>query len=385
MSPAPVAAILAALLLAGGAAADDSAVEVLLRLHHEQRAAHALGDAPRLVGQLAPDFREIAGGRVRSPGLEAVRERFERYFAAVRFLEWEDVRPPRIALSPDGRWAEVVVEKRLRLVPAGPGGDEVHRRYAWLERWRRSADGWRMASLASTDDGAATDPDPVPLAARVRAEEILRRARRAMGGEAAVAEVAMSRWAAECVGPHGPFRTEVASARDGRVAFVQRFPSRPTFAAGVELGGAWVASGGEAGPSVERSEALPPPLASVVAAHEFHLLVLAPESRYRAPAALAAGEVDGRPVDVVELRDAFGAAVRFEFDRESGLPVAFRPVDHGGGGPSEVVVRFADWRPVGDVRLPFAVRITQGDDDFRCTVATASVGWLEDRAFAPPG
>lgn len=376
--PRPVLCLLAFLAAAPSAAAQDAAVEALLRRHHEQRVAHVLGDARMLTEPFLPGLLEIGRGRVDSPSADAARARFDAYLSSVRFLEWEDVRPPRIRISPGGDWAEMIVEKRVRLIPAdtlGPGGGG-HSLFAWVERWERTAEGWQLATIASTER-SARDTASTALAARVRAYEILRRAREAMGGEAAVARVATLRFAADCVGPGGPFVTEVASARDGRVSFVQRFPTRPDFGAGVSLDGPWQRSGDG------RVDSLGAVLGSVVTAHEMHLLAIGPESRYTAPRALSPRVLDGRDVHVVELSDALGAPVTFFYDAGTGLPAAFSPANHTGRGADSILTRFDGWRRVGDLLLPFAMDIEQGEDRYRYRVTEASAGWLPDPAFRP--
>lgn len=370
--------------LASGAPAQDPAVEALLRLHHAQRVAHVLGDAALLAGMFAEPLVEVADGRVARVTRDAARARFGAYFEAVRFLEWEDLRPPRIRLAPAGGWAEVVVEKRVRTVPADSGGRAEAARFAWVERWARGGDGWRLATMASTGVATAVDSGRAVLErgaaseGEARAYAILRRAREALGGEEAVARVATLRLTAACRGPLGRFVTEVASARDGRVSLVQRFPYQQDFAAGVGLHGSWQRSG--AGPTVDSLGAV---ARSVVTGHELHLLALAPEARFTRPVARAGQSLDGRDVDVVELIDGLGAPVRFYYDAATGRPAGFRLANHTGQGAGTVEARFGDWRTVAGVWLPFAIELGHGTDRYIYEVTDASVAWLTDAWFRP--
>lgn len=372
----PAVAGITALLACGPAGAQTPAAERLLQLHHRERVAHVLGDADLLGALFTDALIQIDGGAVGSVPRDSARARFARYFAAQRFLEWEDVRPPLIRVSPGGSWAEVIVEKRVRTVPTDTvAGRPSHARFAWMERWRRSGDDWRLAAIASTER-SVPDPSPVPVRDRVRAWEVLRRARGALGGEEAVARVATLRFSASCRGPDGPFRTSVASGVDGRVRFRQTFEGRPPIGAGVGLDGGWVSGDGEV---LE----LDPTAEFVVRAHEMHLLALMPETRFTNPVARPDTVVAGRASHVVELTDGLGGAVRFYYDAGTGRPAGYSVVDHTGRGSGRVFTLFGDWRAVGDVRLPFRITITQGEDVYRYEVTEASVEWLPSSTFEP--
>lgn len=361
--------------------ADD--VEALLRLHHKQRVAHVLGEADLLVASLHSGFTEVSGGSVDRPSRASLRGRFADYFGSVRFLEWEDVHPPLVRLaSPGGAWAEVIVQKRVRAVPADTTRSkrEISAVFAWAERWTRSDSAWRLATLVSTDR-RDDDASPATLADRVKAYEILRRARIALGGEGAVARIGTLRYLATCEGPRGSFETEVTSARDGRVAFLQRFSTRPRFGAGASLGGAWVLTGDE----VVAHDSLDQVLETVVGAHEFHLLAIAPEARYVEPAVGERRAFDGAEVDVVRFADRLGARVEFYYDARTGIPRGFRPVDHTGRGAAEILTVLEDWRRVGEILLPFRITITQGEDAYRYQVTEASVDWIANDSFEAEG
>lgn len=359
--------------------ARDEAVEELLRLHHEQRVAHVLADAALLTSPFAADFVEMSLGRMSTPTADQARARFDSYLNSVHFLEWENTRPPVIRLSPDGKWAEMLVSKRVRALPADPEAtpSEVSMTFAWSERWSRTDDGWKLSTIVSTDRPSAGTSDASP-ADRLQAHRILTRAREALGGLDAVARVATLSFTSECSGPNGEFRTEVASARDGRAKFVQRFADDSGFAAGRDLEGQWVESGG--GPADRTPNAV---IETVVSGHEMHLLALAPESRFSSPVARPEQSLQGRQVHVVELTDSLGAAVSFYFDPETHLPVGFSPANHTGRGSSDILTTFAGWRRVGEVLLPFSIRIEHGEDLYAYRITEASVAWLNRSAFQP--
>lgn len=372
----------------GNGVASGEAVEALLRLHHEQRVAHVLGDADLLVETLARGFVEVRGGEVASPTRAALLERFGRYFRGSQFLEWDNVRPPRIRLSPDGAFAEIIVQKRVRAL-ALDGSTENARIYAWTEGWRRgshdragvpvgtgdSEGAWQLATITSTATSEERGP-PATLAERREAARILAAARLALGGDEAVARVATLSYEADSEGPGGSYTTTVRSARDGRKVLIQEVSDGAGFAAGVSLAGAWTGAAGEA-------DTLDSVTESVIEGHEYHLLALAPEARFEAPRALAPTTFEGRSANVVEFRDRLGAPVPFFFDVDSGVPLGFELVNHTGRGDPQVRTTFGDWRPVGDVRLPFLITIRHGPDAYTFRVTQASERWLDDDAFGP--
>jgi len=136
---------------AGDEAADRAA---LLRLHAEQRTAHLLHRADLLVAGQADTLWNVSSGRV-SPGpREQVRASFQRYFDASTFSAWDDIAPPRIRISADGRMAWVIVEKRVHvtIAPSRGGAPVVQQvRYAWLSVYEKIDGRWQMTAIASTE------------------------------------------------------------------------------------------------------------------------------------------------------------------------------------------------------------------------------------------
>ena len=157
-----LAAFLLATLLGGCATAaarrtpaDEAADRAaLLRLHEEQRTAHLERRAALLVAGQADTLLSVASGRVSTGTRERMRASFQSYFDASTFQAWDDAAPPRIRISPDGRMAYVIVEKRVHVTSASPrgGAPVVERmRYAWLSVYEKQGGEWRMTVIASTD------------------------------------------------------------------------------------------------------------------------------------------------------------------------------------------------------------------------------------------
>jgi hypothetical protein len=371
-----VTVLAASSIPAGTPQPPDPALEELLRLHHVHRVAHVTGRAEALAATLADTLLEIGSGRLQRHSRAEATRRFEAYFGASTLLEWEDVHPPVVSLSADRTMAIVHVGKRVRLVARRTGAEaaETAERFGWTEAWRRERGEWRLISMSSTR-GAEPDPFSAPPQARVEAARILRAARDAMGGEAAVARVAMLSFEAECDGPRGPFSTRVVSARDGRVRFEQRFPDGPGFAMGIGLEGDWRR------PDTDTREAHSPAARAVLYAHEMLLLALAPEARYRAPFATGRQDFHGRDADVVRFADPLDAPIDFFYDAGDGRPLGFCLRNHTGRGADQIEVRYDDWRAAGELRLPFAATITQGADIYRYRMTEVGPGWVAAPEF----
>ena len=81
------------------------------------------------------------------------RTRFQAYFDRSSFQEWDDLAPPHIRISPDGRMAYVIVQKKVRLTSRDSLGRErpEHTVYAWLEVYEKRDGRWTLMAVASTD------------------------------------------------------------------------------------------------------------------------------------------------------------------------------------------------------------------------------------------
>jgi hypothetical protein len=96
----------------------------------------------------------VSGGRVSiSRDRRPSQASFQRYLDSSTFQAWDDIVPPRIRISADGRMAYVVVEKKVHLTTRGANGAiEVERtRFAWLSVYEKENGEWRLSAIASTD------------------------------------------------------------------------------------------------------------------------------------------------------------------------------------------------------------------------------------------
>ena len=130
----------------------------LLRLHELARTAHLDKRPDLMVASFADTLLDISGGVVSPRTREQNRARFQRYFDRVSFQQWDDIAPPRIRISPDGRMAYVVVQKSVRLTSqdGARAPQAEHTVFAWVEIYEKRGGKWMLMAVASTDrPGAA--------------------------------------------------------------------------------------------------------------------------------------------------------------------------------------------------------------------------------------
>lgn len=125
----------------------------LLRLHDEARTAHLEKRADLMVASFDDSLRSVARGEVTIASPEANRTRMQAYFDRSTFQAWDDIEPPYLRISPDGRMAWKIVRKRVRLTAPDSTGRPVAEDvvYAWVEIYEKPQDRWILKAVASTD------------------------------------------------------------------------------------------------------------------------------------------------------------------------------------------------------------------------------------------
>ena len=125
----------------------------LLRLHEVARTAHLQKRADLMVGPWEDSVLFVAAGQVTARSSEESRTRFQSYFDRSTFQAWDDIAPPMLRISPDGRMAYKIVRKRVRLTSPDSAGRAVPEDvvYAWIEIYERPRDRWVLTAVASTD------------------------------------------------------------------------------------------------------------------------------------------------------------------------------------------------------------------------------------------
>jgi len=125
----------------------------LLRLHDEARTAHLERRADLMVASFDDSLRSVSGGEVTVSSPDENRTRMQQYFDRSTFQAWDDIEPPYLRISPDGRMAWKIVRKRVRLTAPDSTGRPVAEDvvYAWVEIYEKPQDRWVLKAVASTD------------------------------------------------------------------------------------------------------------------------------------------------------------------------------------------------------------------------------------------
>lgn len=125
----------------------------IARLLRQERTAHLEKRADLISAVAADTLFMVARGEVIAQTPDAMRTRMQAYLDRSTFQAWDDIEPPRIRLSPDGRMAYAIVRKRVRRTEADSPGRAMaeHTVFAWVELYEKLDGRWRLMAVASTD------------------------------------------------------------------------------------------------------------------------------------------------------------------------------------------------------------------------------------------
>ncbi|MEL6194991.1 MAG: hypothetical protein AAFR66_23240 [Bacteroidota bacterium] len=131
----------------------EQAKEEILRLHHLQRDYHVEKKAEPFAAMMSDQMISVNRGAINRPTYEENVNRFSSYFNAVSFQKWDDLSEPVIRFSEDGSLAYTIIHKEVVLDTPNEEGDTITERveYAWLAIYRKTTEGWKIESVASTN------------------------------------------------------------------------------------------------------------------------------------------------------------------------------------------------------------------------------------------
>ena len=124
--------------------------KAILALHETQRSAHMKKDVALLLGDSLTDYIEINRGVIKRPTYAESARRFQSYFDAVDFVQWDDVNPPVISVSEDGSMATSVVDK-IVITRSKTEEQRLDTTYfAWLAVFKKTNGKWQLHRMCST-------------------------------------------------------------------------------------------------------------------------------------------------------------------------------------------------------------------------------------------
>jgi hypothetical protein len=128
----------------------EQAAAELRAVHEQSRRAHLEGNADLMAPGMADRFVLVSNGDLSVNPKEKMIAFFKGYFGRVKYLEWSDVAPPAIHVSPDGRMAWMAVQVRARYVErAKPEAGEKAFRSSWIATFQRVGCEWKMTGNSS--------------------------------------------------------------------------------------------------------------------------------------------------------------------------------------------------------------------------------------------
>jgi hypothetical protein len=135
-------------------AVERQAVAELLALHQQDRQAHFKHDINALLVHTAPEVLDVRNGRTRLLTRKDLRAKFAGYFSHTEFSAWDDVEPPVVRVSPDGRMGWMVVRVHLVYIDHDKSGKASEERstMAWMSAYEKRDGVWLMTAVTSTSD-----------------------------------------------------------------------------------------------------------------------------------------------------------------------------------------------------------------------------------------
>ena len=155
-------AVFAGLLLASMAvsaadhttAAQRQAEAELLAVHQQDRRAHLERNVDLLLEHAGPQVLDVRDGKVKLLNRDDVRARFRGYFSRAEFSAWDDVEPPVVHVSADGRTGWMVVRVRIAYSERDSAGHKTQHdaTMAWMSAYEKREGRWVMTAVTSTSD-----------------------------------------------------------------------------------------------------------------------------------------------------------------------------------------------------------------------------------------
>jgi hypothetical protein len=130
----------------------ESAKAELLALHQADRRAHFAHDVDTLVSTLPADFIYVRDGKIQTQTKDASRKRFTEYFQGAEFTAWDDLEPPTVHVSLDGRMGWMIVRVKIAYTKTDAAGTKTSEETvcAWMSAYEKSKGKWVHVANAST-------------------------------------------------------------------------------------------------------------------------------------------------------------------------------------------------------------------------------------------
>lgn len=134
----------------GAQACPVDAAAALLARHEQAREAHLEANADLLEAGADEKVAMAGRGNLDIVTKESIGAFLRKYLAEVRYLEWSDMQPPVVTVSPDGQLGWMAVQVKARYVErAKPEAGEKSFKSSWVATYRRAGCDWKMTGMSS--------------------------------------------------------------------------------------------------------------------------------------------------------------------------------------------------------------------------------------------
>jgi hypothetical protein len=141
------------IIAAGGDAKQKAEAELLL-VHQEDRRAHFQRDVKAVLAHVGPQLIDVRDGKIQVMSLEQVRTKFTDYFSNTEFSAWDDVEPPIVRGSEDGRIGWMIVRVHIAYTQVDGAGKKTRSdsTMAWMSAYEKRNGVWIMTAVTSTTE-----------------------------------------------------------------------------------------------------------------------------------------------------------------------------------------------------------------------------------------
>jgi hypothetical protein len=126
----------------------------LLALHQADRRAHFAHDVNALLAHTAARVVDVRKGKITVLSRDDLGNRFAEYFRRADFSAWDDVQPPIVHVSSDGRTGWMIVRVRISYTDTEPAGKKTmhDETMAWMSAYEKQNGVWMMTAVTSASD-----------------------------------------------------------------------------------------------------------------------------------------------------------------------------------------------------------------------------------------
>jgi hypothetical protein len=124
----------------------------LLALHSADRRDHLERNVDSLLARIAWPLFDVRKGKISRTSRDEMRSRFADYFRRAEFSAWDDVEPPVVRVSPDGKMAWMIFRVRIAYTETQPSGKRTKQDsiIAWMSAYEKQNGKWLLTAVTST-------------------------------------------------------------------------------------------------------------------------------------------------------------------------------------------------------------------------------------------